>query len=131
MVNILDYTVKQFEELAKKIIQDGSVVLHDQNLTREQHVEACARFGELEKQSYWMNPKDTPEISIVSGQVDKEGNAIGMFRDQELEWHVNAAGNFVFDRILCIIILIIQYLHIPLHNIMIHNILLTYVYLHH
>jgi len=92
MVNILDYTDKQFKELAKKIIQDGSVVLHDQNLTREQHVEACARFGELEKQSYWMNPKDTPEISIVSGQVDKEGNAIGMFRDQELEWHVNGAG---------------------------------------
>ena len=92
MVNILDYTDKQFKVLAKKIIQDGSVVLHDQNLTREQHVEACARFGELEKQSYWMNPKDTPEISIVSGQVDKEGNAIGMFRDQELEWHVNGAG---------------------------------------
>ena len=89
---ILDYSDEDFRQLANKIIEDGSVVLHEQNLTREQHVEVCERIGECEKQGYWMNPPDTPEISIVSGQVDEDGNSIGMFRDQELEWHVNGAG---------------------------------------
>ena len=89
---ILNYSDEDFRQLANKIIEDGSVVLHEQNLTRAQHVEVCERIGECEKQGYWMNPKDTPEISIVSGQVDEDGNSIGMFRDQELEWHVNGAG---------------------------------------
>lgn len=57
---ILDYSDEDFRQLANKIIEDGSVVLHDQNLTREQHIEVCGRIGELEKQGYWMNPPDTP-----------------------------------------------------------------------
>ena len=89
---ILDYSDEEITQLVKKIIKDGSVVLHDQNLTRAQHVEACNRIGRCEKQGYFMNPKDPPEISIVSGQVNPDGSEIGMFKDQELEWHVNGAG---------------------------------------
>ena len=50
---ILDYSDEDFRQLANKIIEDGSVVLHEQNLTREQHVEVCERIGECEKHGYW------------------------------------------------------------------------------
>ena len=35
-MNILDYTDEQFTELVNTIVDKGSVVLHDQNLTRQQ-----------------------------------------------------------------------------------------------
>ena len=98
-LQILDYSDEDFKQLAKKIIQDGQVVLHDQDLTRDQYVEVCERIGECEKQGYWMNPPDTPEISIVSGDIDEDGKAIGMFSDQELEWHANGAGRHEFNEI--------------------------------
>ena len=46
---ILDYTDNDFEKLVEKIVKKGSAVLHDQNLTRQQLAEACARMGEVEE----------------------------------------------------------------------------------
>lgn len=95
---ILDYTDKDFENLVAKIVKKGSAVLHDQNLTRQQLAEVCARMGEVEELDYFMNPADSPQISIVSGAI-KDGKAIGMFGPTELEWHANGTGRYNFKEI--------------------------------
>jgi hypothetical protein len=46
-----------------------------------------------------MNPKDNPEISIVSDQKDEDGKAIGIFGDTELQWHANGTARHIFDEI--------------------------------
>jgi len=95
---ILDYTNDEYIELVKKIVEGGSTVLHDQNLTRQELAQVCARMGEVEELDYFMNPKDSPQISIVSGKV-VDGKAIGMFGPTELEWHANGTGRYNFKEI--------------------------------
>ncbi len=96
---ILDYSDKEFTELVHTIVDKGSVVLHDQDLTRQQLAQVCARMGKVEELDYFMNPKDSPEISIVSGQIDEQGKPIGMFGPTELEWHANGTGRYNFKEI--------------------------------
>ena len=96
---ILDYTDDDFQKLVAKIVDNGSAVLHDQDLTRQQLAEVCARMGEVEELDYFMNPKDSPQISIVSGAI-KDGKAIGMFGPTELEWHANGTGRYNFKEIM-------------------------------
>jgi alpha-ketoglutarate-dependent taurine dioxygenase len=95
---ILDYNNDEYIELVKKIVEGGSTVLHDQNLTRQELAQVCARMGEVEELDYFMNPKDSPQISIVSGKV-VDGVAIGMFGPTELEWHANGTGRYNFKEI--------------------------------
>ena len=95
---VLDYTNEEFMELSQRIVRDGSVVLHDQDLTRQQLAQVSARMGNVEELDYFMNPKDSPQISIVSGQV-VDGKAIGMFGPTELEWHANGTGRYNFKEI--------------------------------
>ena len=96
--NILDYTEEEFQQLVAKIVKKGSAVLHDQKLTRQELAQACARMGEVEELDYFMNPEDSPQISIVSGKV-VDGVAIGMFGPTELEWHANGTGRYNFKEI--------------------------------
>ena len=96
--SILDYTELEYTELVHKIVQNGSTVLHDQNLTRQELAEVCSRMGEVEELDYFMNPKDSPQISIVSGAI-VDGKAIGMFGPTELEWHANGTGRYNFKEI--------------------------------
>ena len=96
--NILDYTEEEFQQLVAKIVKKGSAVLHDQKLTRQELAQACARMGEVEELDYFMNPKDSPQISIVSGAI-VDGKAIGMFGPTELEWHANGTGRYNFKEI--------------------------------
>ena len=95
---ILDYTDEEYIDLVKKIVADGSTVLHDQKLSRQELAQVCARMGKVEELDYFMNPKDSPQISIVSGKV-VDGKAIGMFGPTELEWHANGTGRYNFDEI--------------------------------
>ena len=95
---LMDYTQAELEQLTQKILENGHVVLHDQDLTRQQLVETCGRFGEIEELDYFMNPKDSPQISIVSGKI-VDGKALGMFGPTELEWHANGTGRYNFDEI--------------------------------
>lgn len=95
---ILDYSDQELTALVQQIVQKGHVILHDQNLTRKQYTEVCARMGEIESNDYFMNPPDTPEISIVSGKI-VDGKAIGMFGPTELEWHANGTGRYNFKEI--------------------------------
>jgi len=96
-LQILDYSDEQIKDLAKKVIQDGCVVLHEQNLTKQQHIQACERFGKLDRNEYFMNPVDAREISIVSGQRNEEGRRVGMFGHTELEWHQNGSARHEFE----------------------------------
>ena len=98
MKQILDYTDEEFADLVTKIVDKGSVVLYDQKLTRQELAAVCARMGKVEELDYFMNPKDSPQISIVSGKV-VDGKAIGMFGPTELEWHANGTGRYDFDEI--------------------------------
>ena len=99
-LQILDYSDEQIRDLALKVVQDGSIVLHEQNLTKQQHIEACKRFGKMDRNEYFMNPVDAREISIVSGQRNEEGKRIGMFGDTELEWHQNGSARHEFEDII-------------------------------
>jgi hypothetical protein len=74
---ILDYTDADVQELVAKIVKNGSAVLHDQNLTRQELAQACAKLGKVEELDYFMNPEDSPQISIVSGKII-DGKAIGI-----------------------------------------------------
>ena len=96
--NILDYTNEEYQQLVANIVKNGSAVLHDQTLTRQELAQACAKMGEVEELDYFMNPKDSPQISIVSGAV-VDGKAIGMFGPTELEWHANGTGRYNFKEI--------------------------------
>lgn len=98
MKQILDYTDEEFADLVTKIVDKGSVVLYDQKLTRQELAAVCARMGKVEELDYFMNPKDSPQISIVSGKV-VDGKAIGMFGPTELEWHANGTGRYDFDEV--------------------------------
>ena len=97
---ILNYNDEEYKELAKQILQDGYALLHEQNLTQRQLVEVCQRMGNVEQQQYFMNPIDNREISIVSGEKDKDKKAIGMFGDTEIQWHNNGASRHVCDEII-------------------------------
>lgn len=96
--NILDYTDQEYKDLVEQIVRNGSAVLHDQKLTRQELAQVCKRMGKVEELDYFMNPKDSPQISIVSGKVI-DGKAIGMFGPTELEWHANGTGRYNFDEI--------------------------------
>ena len=95
---ILDYTDDEYIALVNNIVDNGSTVIHDQNLTRQELAQVCARMGDVEELDYFMNPKDSPQISIVSGKV-VDGVAIGMFGPTELEWHANGTGRYNFKEI--------------------------------
>ena len=96
---ILSYREGRLQNLAHQIIRDGYAILHDQELTQRELVEVSNRFGDCESYGYFMNPKDNPEISIVSDQKDEDGKAIGIFGDTELQWHANGTARHIFDEI--------------------------------
>ena len=96
---ILNYKEGRLQNLAHQIIRDGYAILHDQELTQRELVEVSNRFGDCESYGYFMNPKDNPEISIVSDQKDEDGKAIGIFGDTELQWHANGTARHIFDEI--------------------------------
>ena len=99
MKQIKDYTDQEYKDLVTKLVRDGQVVLHEQDLTQQELTKVCERMGYTETNDYFMNPKDAPAISIVSGQLDKDNKPIGMFRDQELQWHANGTGRHKFREI--------------------------------
>ena len=47
-----------------------------------------------------MNPKEYPEIYLVTGKKDSDGNKIGMFGDTELGWHSNGNSRHNINKIL-------------------------------
>lgn len=99
-MRVYEYNDEKLKELVTKIQTDGYSVHYDQELTQEEMVEFFKRIGECEAPGLFMNPKDNPEIFIVSGMKDEEGNKIGMFGDGELGWHSNGNSRHLIDKIL-------------------------------
>jgi len=98
-LQILNYSNEEYKQLAEEIISKGYAILNEQDLTQRQLVEVSNRIGHCESYGYFMNPKDNPEISIVSGQLDSNEKSIGMFGDTELQWHANGSARHAFDQI--------------------------------
>ena len=88
---ILNYTDKELAQLVKKIVQDGQVVLHEQELTMNQYADVLTRIGEVEKLDYYMNPKEEQRLSFVGKDY--------LFGDTELLWHANGTGRYNFKEI--------------------------------
>ena len=78
----------------------GHSIYHEQNLNADSYVELMKKFGECETPDLFMNPKDNPEIFLVTSKKDKQGNKIGMFGDTELGWHSNGNSRHNVDKIL-------------------------------
>lgn len=88
---ILNYTDKELAQLVKKIVQDGQVVLHEQELTMNQYADVLTRIGEVEELDYYMNPKEEKRLSYVGKNY--------LFGDTELIWHANGTGRYNFKEI--------------------------------
>jgi len=97
ILNSSDYDLKQ---IARKIQLGDPVLFFEQDLTQNDYIKLMKRFGECEHPDLFMNPKDNPEIFIVTGKRDKEGKKIGMFGETELGWHSNGNSRHNVDKIL-------------------------------
>lgn len=81
------------------LLNNGLVILHEQDLTKQAYVEFMKKFGECETPNLFMNDVDYPEIFYVTGKRDDDGNKIGMFGDTELGWHSNGNSRHLIDKI--------------------------------
>jgi alpha-ketoglutarate-dependent taurine dioxygenase len=91
---------EKLKELMVKVQTEGLSIHHEQNFTESQFVEFFKRIGECEAPGLFMNPKDHPELFLVTGKRDAEGKKIGMFGDGELGWHSNGNSRHLIDKIL-------------------------------
>ena len=78
----------------------GHSIYHEQDLNADSYVELMKKFGECETPDLFMNPKDNPEIFLVTSKKDEQGKKLGMFGDTELGWHSNGNSRHNVDKIL-------------------------------
>ena len=78
----------------------GHTIWHEQDFDAKGLSTFMKRFGECETPDLFMNPKETPEIFIVTGKKDEDGKKLGMFGDTELGWHSNGNSRHNVDKIL-------------------------------
>lgn len=97
---VYNYSDKQIKALASTIQKEGVAVFYEQDLTESKYIELCKRFGECEAPGLFMNPKEYPEIFLVTGKRDDSGKKIGMFGDGELGWHSNGNSRHQIDKIM-------------------------------
>jgi len=90
---------EQLKNVAVQLQKQGVVIAHDQDLDQSKYIELMKRFGECESPGLFMNPKDHPEIFLVTGKRDDNGEKIGMFGDTELGWHSNGNSRHNIDKI--------------------------------
>lgn len=95
-----DITKMDPRSLASEIQRIGMAVFHEQNLTERSFIDYMKSIGECEAPDLFMNPKEYPEIFLVTGKRDDHGHKIGMFGDSELGWHSNGNSRHLIDKIL-------------------------------
>jgi alpha-ketoglutarate-dependent taurine dioxygenase len=95
-----DITTLDLKEVATAVQTSGAAIFHDQNLTERGYIDLMKKFGECEAPNLFMNPKEYPEIFLVTGKRDDHGHKIGMFGDTELGWHSNGNSRHQIDKIL-------------------------------
>lgn len=86
-------------DVARELQTRGAIIAHDQDLNEDRYVNLMKRFGECESPGLFMNPKEYPEIFLVTGKRDDHGEKIGMFGDTELGWHSNGNSRHNIDKI--------------------------------
>lgn len=94
-----DITKFDIHTLTKELQTVGCSVWHEQNLTETSYIELMKKIGECESPDLFMNPKEYPEIFLVTGKRDDHGKKIGMFGDTELGWHSNGNSRHQIDKI--------------------------------
>jgi len=91
--------IDDLQFIANELQNVGMTVFHEQNLTENDYINTMKKFGECEAPDLFMNPKKYPEIFLVTGKRDDDGNKIGMFGDTELGWHSNGNSRHLIDKI--------------------------------
>ena len=96
---LADFSDKEILEVAKEVQTGRPVFFYEQDFTQADYIKVMRRFGEPETPRLWMNPKDNPEIFIVSGKKI-DGQKVGMFGETELGWHSNGNSRKDIKKIL-------------------------------
>ena len=84
-------------QLVRDIHKDGVAVMYNQKLKETDYINFMKRFGNCEAPDLFMNPKEHPEIFLVTGKK-VDGKKIGMFGDTELGWHSNGNSRHLIDK---------------------------------
>jgi taurine dioxygenase len=87
---------EEIQVIGRLLLNDQVVLIRNQQLTTEEEVQICYRFGDVEKVTA-MNrcPQDLNGISIsevqrVTGMKHADGSPMGLFgHDHDLDWHAN------------------------------------------
>jgi len=97
-----DNDIRTFDlkEIATQVQTKGAAIFHEQNFKEQEFIDIMKQFGECEAPNLFMNPKEYPEIFLVTGKRDDHGHKIGMFGDTELGWHSNGNSRHQIDKIL-------------------------------
>ena len=98
-VQIKDMSKEQLIDISKGIHKQGVTVFYNQELNESEYIQTMKKFGECEAPDLFMNPKEYPEIFLVTGKK-VNGKKIGMFGDTELGWHSNGNSRHLIDKIL-------------------------------
>ena len=98
-VQIKEFSKEQLIDLSKSIHKQGVAVFYNQQLNEREYIDTMKKFGKCESPDLFMNPKEYPEIFLVTGKK-VDGKKIGMFGDTELGWHSNGNSRHLIDKIL-------------------------------
>ena len=103
--NIKEEAFAVIKETARRFFLNDSIKVATSSFDRElvnerEYIDTIKKFGECEAPMLFMNPKEYPEIFLVTGKRDKDGKKIGMFGDTELGWHSNGNSRHLIDKIL-------------------------------
>lgn len=88
------------KEMVGHVQSRGLAIFYEQDLNERKFIDLMKRIGECETPNQFMNPKEYPEISLVTAQRDKKGQKLGMFGEGELGWHSNGNSRHLIDKIL-------------------------------
>ena len=99
-INILTLSTSELTDIVNTVHHQGLIVFTDQDLREVDFTSIGRRLGEPEAPGLFMNPHDHPEIYLVTGKRDSDGNKLGMFGKTELGWHSNGNSRHLIDKIL-------------------------------
>lgn len=99
-LKISNYNKEELKEALTETQIVGHSIWHEQDLTDKELATLMKSIGTCEAPDLFMNPKETPEIFLVTGKKDEEGKKLGMFGDTELGWHSNGNSRHNVDKIL-------------------------------
>jgi alpha-ketoglutarate-dependent taurine dioxygenase len=100
MSKVLDISDAELTLLAKEIQTGKPVFFFEQGLTQGEFVKFMKKVGEPETPKSWMNPKEDPEIFLVTGKKHEDGSKVGIFGDKEAGWHSNGNSRDDIKKIL-------------------------------